>query len=50
MLFTLQDLRREIEIACATVPLAAIQNVCQSVACHRPQCIAAVGGHFEHST
>jgi hypothetical protein len=29
---TLQDLRREIEIACAAVPLPIIQNVCQSVA------------------
>jgi hypothetical protein len=29
---TLQDLRREIKIDCASVPLATIQNVCQSVA------------------
>jgi hypothetical protein len=31
---TLHALRREIEITCATVPLATIQNVCQSVALH----------------
>jgi hypothetical protein len=45
---TLQDLRREIETACAAVPLATIQNVCQSVARLYQQCIAAGGGHFEH--
>jgi hypothetical protein len=45
---TLQDLRREIVIACAAVPLATTQNVCQSVACCQ-QCITAgVGGNFEH--
>jgi hypothetical protein len=46
---TPQDLRREIEIACAAVPLATIQNICLSAACHQ-QCIAAAGGggHFEH--
>jgi hypothetical protein len=38
----MQDLRRDIEIACAAVPLATIQNICQ-------QCIAAGGGHSEHS-
>jgi hypothetical protein len=27
MLFTLQDLRRETEIACAAIPLATIKNV-----------------------
>jgi hypothetical protein len=44
---TLQDLRREIEAACATVPLATIQNVCQFVARHCQQCIAD-GGQVEH--
>jgi len=45
---TLQDMRREIKIACAAVPLATIQNVCQSAARRCQQCIAAGGGHFEH--
>jgi hypothetical protein len=45
---TLQDLRLEIETACAAVPLARIQNVCQSVARHCQQCIAAGAGYFEH--
>jgi hypothetical protein len=46
---TLQDLRRETEIACAVVPLATIQNVCQCVAHHRQQCIGGGGGgHFEN--
>jgi hypothetical protein len=44
---TLQDLRREIEVACATVPLATIQNVCQFVARRCQQCIAG-GGQVEH--
>jgi hypothetical protein len=46
---TLQGLRREIEIACAAVPLATIQNICLSAARHQ-QCIAVGGGggHFEH--
>jgi hypothetical protein len=44
---TLQDLTRDTETACAAVQLATIQNVCQSGA-RRQQCIAAVGGHFEH--
>jgi hypothetical protein len=44
---TLQDLRRETEIACAAVPLATIQNVCQSVARRCQQCIAAGGRYFE---
>jgi hypothetical protein len=47
---TLQDLRRETEIARAAVPLATIQKVCQSVARRCQQCIAAAagGGYFEH--
>jgi hypothetical protein len=45
---TLQDVRRDTETACDTVQLATIQNVCQSGACRCQQCIAAVGGHFEH--
>jgi hypothetical protein len=44
----MQDLRRETEIACAAVPLATKQNVCQYVARRCQQCIAAGGGHFEH--
>jgi hypothetical protein len=44
---TLQDLRGEIETACAAVPLATIQNVYQSVV-RRQQCVAGGGGHFEH--
>jgi hypothetical protein len=43
---TLQDVRREIEIAYVTVPLTTILNVCQSVV-RRQQCIASGGGHFE---
>jgi hypothetical protein len=43
---TLQDVRRDTEITCAAVPLATIQNVCQSVA--RQQCISDGGGHFKH--
>jgi hypothetical protein len=47
MLFTLQDLRRETEIACAAIPLATIKNVYQSDArCQKR--VAAGGGHFEH--
>jgi hypothetical protein len=42
---TLQDLRRETEIACAAGPLATIQNVCQPVA-RRCQCVTAGGGHL----
>jgi hypothetical protein len=45
---TLQDLRRGTQTACAAVPLATIQNVCQSVERRRQHCIAAGGGHFEH--
>jgi hypothetical protein len=45
---TPQDLRREIEIACAAVPLATIQNVCQPAARRRQQIIAAGGGHSEY--
>jgi hypothetical protein len=45
---TLQDLRCETETACDAVPLATIQNVCQSVALCCQQCLAAGGGHFEH--
>jgi hypothetical protein len=45
---TLQDLRRETEIARATVPLSTIQNVCQSISRRYQQSLAAVGGHFEH--
>jgi hypothetical protein len=41
----MQDLRHK--TACAAVPLATIQNVCQSVA-HRFQQSIAAGGHFEH--
>jgi hypothetical protein len=44
----LQDVRREIDTACAVVPRATIQNVCQSAARRYPQCNAAGGGHFEH--
>jgi hypothetical protein len=44
----LKDLRREIETACAAVPLTTTQNFCQSVARRCQQCIAAAGGHFEH--
>jgi hypothetical protein len=44
---TLQDLWREIEIVCAAVLLATIQNVYQSVA-RRQQCIVGGGGRFEH--
>jgi hypothetical protein len=44
----LQDLWRETEIARAAVPLAIIQNVCQSVVRRCQQCIATGGGHFEH--
>jgi hypothetical protein len=43
---TLQDLRLEIEIACMAVPLATVQNVCQSLAGRRRQCIAAGDGHL----
>jgi hypothetical protein len=46
---TLQDMRREIEIACAVVPLATIQNVCQSVARRCQQYIAAGDVYYEHS-
>jgi hypothetical protein len=46
--YTLQDLRRETEIACATAPLSTTENVCQSVARRFQQCIAAGSEHFEH--
>jgi hypothetical protein len=42
------ELRNKNETACAAVPLATIQNVCQSVAHRFQQSIAAGGGHFEH--
>jgi hypothetical protein len=45
---TMQDLRCEIETASATVQLATIQNVCQSVARCCQQNIAAGGGHRQH--
>jgi hypothetical protein len=44
----MQDLRDENEISCANVPLATIQNVCQSGSRRCQQCIAAAGGHSEH--
>jgi hypothetical protein len=43
----LQDLRRETETACASVPLATIQKVCQSGARHCQQYFAAGDEHFE---
>jgi hypothetical protein len=39
----LQDLRREVKMACAAVPLATMRNVWQSVARRCQQCIAAGG-------
>jgi hypothetical protein len=42
---SLQDLRRD---TVAAVPLATMQNVCQSGVRRRQQCTVAGGGHFEH--
>jgi hypothetical protein len=44
---TLQNLRNEIEITCAAVTPATIQEVCHSVARRCQQCFDADDRHFE---
>jgi len=44
----LGDLRAEIRVACAAIPIDTLTKVAQSTARCRNRCLAANGNHFEH--